>query len=32
MLFNGDVFDGEFSNNERRSGRYVYKNGDIYEG
>ena len=32
ILFNGDVFKGEFKNNMRHHGVYFYKNGDIYEG
>jgi hypothetical protein len=31
-LFNGDVFEGNFQNNLRSQGTYLYKNGDKYEG
>ena len=32
ILFNGDVFQGEFKDNLRYYGIYYYKNGDQYEG
>ena len=31
-LFNGDVFRGQFRDNQRSQGLYWYKNGDTYEG
>lgn len=32
VLFNGDIFRGQFRNNLRYFGMYWYKNGDTYEG